>query len=162
MPPSIATTFSGLPVDWVLVGLTAILLVLFTLRAGTRVAFTLALSFPVVAFVLGALSNTAFLSTLTSQLTGSAAHLGLALGVFFLVSILVFRILGSGFVRSALPLSALLSGLAATVITVVFLNQILGSNPIWHFGPQVQAIFGSAYRLWWVLGSYMVLAFARR
>ncbi len=159
---AVQTTVAHLPIDWVLIGLLAIFLVVFTLRAGPRVACALALSFPAVAFVLTAIPESAFISVVGTQLAAPAPRLGLSLIVFVVVYYLVLRMVGQNIGGGALPVSALLCGLAATAVMVVALNEILGTNPIWHFGPQVQAIFGPAYRLWWVLGSYAVLAFTRR
>ena len=154
--------FSHLPLDWVLIGLLGIFLVIITLRAGPRLAGALALSFPVVAFVLTTIPSTAFVGGISGQLSAPLPQLILSLVVFVAVFFLVLRMVGQNIGGGALPLSALLCGLSATAVMVVALNQVLGSNPFWHFGPQVQAIFGPAYRLWWVLGSYIVLAFTRR
>ncbi len=148
--------------DWVLIGLLAILLVIFTLRAGTRSAVAVSLTFPVLAFALGALPSTAFVAAAIGKPASPLVPLIIAAILFVALFILVSRVLGSGFSGSALPLAALLTGLATAVVAVVFLNQILGSNAIWHFGPQIRAIFGPAYELFWILGSYAVLAFARR
>ena len=109
-------------------------------------------------YVLDTLPNTFFVSKITHQLSGSLVQLVLALATFLVLFILVYRTLSGGFLRSALPVTALVASFAATVIVVVFLNSILGQNSIWHFGPQVQAIFGATYGLYWILVSYLALA----
>ena len=160
IPASVLAHIPNVPVDWMVIGLFAIFLIVVTLRMGTRVPLALALSLPLVAFIVDAIPSTALLSSL-HQSSNPLVQLAIATGVFVVLYIVIFRALGGGFMKSALPLTAILASLAATIIAVVFFNEILGENTVWHFGSQMQTIFGAAYRLWWLLASFLVLAFIR-
>ena len=59
------------------------------------------------------------------------------------------------------PLQALITGIASAIVLVVIWLQVPGLEAVWAFGSQVQAVFGEAYRFWWLAGSYIALAVVR-
>ena len=77
------------------------------------------------------------------------------------VFVCMYRITDTYGADSSHPIQALLAGLAVAVVAVVIWLQIPSLDSVWHFGPQVQALFGAAYRFWWLLIAYIALAFAR-
>ena len=150
------------PMDWIVIAVFAIVIVVLTLRAGTRTALSLALSLPVASFALSAIPSAALVAGPIHQFSSPFVQLIVSLGAFAILFVLVYRMLRGGFASGGQFLSALLVGIATTVIAVVFFNDLLGANPFWHFGNQVQTVFGASYRLWWVIGSYVILAFVSR
>jgi hypothetical protein len=142
--------------DWILIAVFLIAMIGISLRAGTRIALALALALPVTSMALTALPHTALVSALAGQ------SLVIFVVTFVVFYVLVFRIISPSMGSGASPLEGILAGLAATIIALVFWLEISGLGALWHFGPQVQALFAPAYRLWWLLGSYIALAFARR
>ncbi len=162
VPDVISSNIPALPLDWVVVGLCALFITIYTLRMGVRLALALSLTMPVVVFTLTSIPTTLGLSKLVTLTESAPTELMLAIAVFVFIFFMVFRMLGDNFIGSAFPLSALCIGIATTALMIVFANEMLGSNPLWHFGPSVQLIFGSTYKLWWVIASYGALAFFRR
>jgi len=162
MPSGYTSALSHLPTDWIIIGAFVVLVMILSLRMGTQVAASLAFAAPVAFYVFNAASGAAFLSGLVGTFsggTGSAALFGVVFAVFF---IMTYRIIGSYGMTGAYPIQAVAGAFSATIILLVFYLQIPALSALWHFGPQVQAIFSEKFRLFWLLGSYAALAFIRR
>ena len=149
------------PTDWIIVGALAILVALDALRAGSSRAASLAVALPLSAFAFGELSHTVPVASLMSQFSAPVAQsvlFGVIVAIFFF---LIRRIVGLWGDSSEGPVQALITGVAcAAVMTSVWL-QIPSLDAVWHFGPQVQLVFGESFRLWWLAGATAALAYVR-
>lgn len=159
---SFSSIVSHVPMDWVVIGVFFALIVALALRLGTRIPAALALAFPIATIATNALSSAALLSSFTGNSASETTRLALFLVVLVISYVLVFKILGQFTVSGSAPMSALLAALAGTAITLVFWVETPSLETLWRFGPQVVAIFGALYRFWWILASYLVLAWTRR
>lgn len=131
------------------------------MRSGTARAATLAVVFPLTFFFSGILSHVAILGPMTAKITApfmQAAIFGLLFAVlFFLVYRIMYAFGGSG----SMPFASVVASLAATIITLVVWLQVPALQSVWHFGPQIQAVFGVAYAFWWLIAAYLLMAFVR-
>ncbi len=159
--PSLAV-FSQFPIDWAIVIVFFIIVTFDALRSGPSRAATISLAWPIALFAFGLLPQTFLIGkiflTIQSQspIAQAAVFLILLVGFFALIY-RTTHIFGSsnGF------LFALLAGMSATIITITLWLQEPALQVIWHFGPQIQMIFGGAYTLFWLIGSYIALAFIK-
>jgi len=158
---AITGTFANIPMDWIILGVVALLAAFDVVRAGSRRVTTFALALPVALLAFSALGQAAVLGPITAGLSLSYAQALFFIALVFIMYILIGRIgisYGSG---PGQPIQAALAGVALAAITTVVWIQVSPLDSIWHFGSQVQSLFGESYRFWWLIGSYMALAFAR-
>ncbi len=158
---AITGVFSSIPKDWLILGIFALFASFDAVHSGARRICILALSLPATVFLINSLPDSAVLGSIAGQF--STPVLGAIL--FFIVLVIMYVIVGrigiafgSG---GGQALQAALSGVALSALVVTFWIQIPALDSIWHFGTQVQDIFGDGYRLFWLLGSYATLAFVR-
>ena len=158
---AVMSIFSGIPTDWLIVGVFALLAAFDAVRAGARRICLLALALPATVLLVESLPGTAFLGSIAEQF--STPMLGAIL--FFIVLVIMYVIVGrigiSWGGEAGQTLQAALAGVAAAALVVTFWIQVPALDSIWHFGTQVQDIFGESYRFFWLLGSYASLAFVR-
>lgn len=159
LPALFPAWVSHLPLDWVFIVIFALLIAFDALRSGSGRAAVLALSLPIAEFLFGLLPKTMFLGKLISSLSNPMAQAGIFLVIFVVIYILAYRLVDTFANGSRGLLLAILSGISATIITVVIWLQEPALQAIWHFSPLVQNIFGAAYALFWLLGAYLMLAF---
>lgn len=158
---ALVSVFSNVPLDWVIIAVFAIIMTADALRGGPSRATALALALPLTLLVANSLPDARLMGGVAAQLTSpviGAVFDGILLVVLF---ICMYRITDTFGVDSAHPVQALFSGLAVAAIAVVIWLQIPALDGVWHFGPQIQAIFGEVYRFWWLLIAYIAIAFAR-
>lgn len=145
--------------DWIVLGVFAAIVAFDAYRSGSGRAIALALAFPLTLYLMTALSGAAILGPLTKQFaSGTAQSILFALlcvALFLAVYRMTFRYGNGGIVQ------ALLSAIALTAVVAVVWLQVPGLIALWHFGPQIQAVFGDTYRFWWIAGAYSALAFTR-
>ncbi len=158
--PAWGTIFSHWPVDWFIIGAVAAFLALDALRSGSARAASLAVSLPVTLFVLEALPKALFVGPMIAGLTSPSEQLIIFVVLFVATYIATHRIIFT-FSGGGGVIQALIAGIAAAAVLVVVWLQVPGLQSIWHFGDQVQAIFGEAYRFWWLVLAYAGLAFVR-
>ncbi len=156
-----ANTLIHWPTDWIIIGAIAVFIALDTLRSGGTRASALALALPVGLFTLDALPRALFIGSVSKQFSTPVLQAVLFGIVFVALYVLIYRIIGFYSTSTGAPIEALLTGLAATAILMVVWLQVPALNSLWHFGSQVQAVFGESYRFWWLAASYLALAFAR-
>jgi len=158
---TITNFFAGIPTDWLIIGSFALLSALDAVRAGSRRVCLLALALPATVILVDSLPDAAILGSIAAQF--STPILGAVF--FFLVLVIVYIIIGRiGLAwggEAGQTIQAALSGVAIAALAVTFWIQVPVLDSIWHFGPQVQDIFGESYRFFWLLGSYAALAFVR-
>lgn len=158
---ALMSVFSNIPLDWVVIAVFAFIMAADALRGGPSRATALALALPLTLLVAGALPDARLMGGIASQLTSpllSVIFDGILLVIVF---ICMYRITDTYSADSAHPIQALFSGVAVAAIAVVVWLQIPALDSVWHFGPQIQALFGEVYRFWWLLIAYIALAFAR-
>ena len=153
--------FSYVPTDWIIIVVLAIFIAFDALRSGFGRVTALALSLPATLFLAGSLSQARILSGVAGQFSTPLLKAVLFGIVFAAAYLLVRRMAPSYATGSGEVIQALLAGVAGTITLVVVWLLVPELQSIWHFGSQVQAVFGEAYRFWWIVGSYAVLGFAR-
>jgi hypothetical protein len=158
---SLSAFTASMPMDWLVLGVFAIIMIVLTLRSGPRIACTFALALPLALFLFQTLSSTVLLSAIVGQFASEPSQSAL-FGLVFVVSVfLSFRIVGPDIGGGASPVQSILVGLAATAIALVFWLDVPALSTLWHFGSLVQSVFAPMYRLWWMVGGLLMLTFAR-
>ncbi|PIR83559.1 hypothetical protein COU18_02645 [Candidatus Kaiserbacteria bacterium CG10_big_fil_rev_8_21_14_0_10_51_14] len=148
------------PTDWIIICTIAVLIAFDSLRSGTARAAALMLSLPAAFFVSRALPDAFFLGPLVGQLAVPFAQAAIFIIITILLYLVAHRAIfafsdGGGVVQS------LITGTAAVIVLVVIWLQVPALESLWYFGDQVQTVFGTAYRFWWLVASYAALAFVR-
>lgn len=157
--PSLAV-LSHFPMDWVIIVVFALVITFDALRSGVSRAAAMCLAWPAAILAFQLLPNTVFVGKALSPLTSPFAQAVLFLMLLVVFFALIYRtthIFGSsnGF------LLAFLAGISATVTTVALWVHEPVLQAVWHFGPQIQSIFGSAYTALWLLLAFVLLVFVR-
>jgi len=161
IPTSTVALFSGWPVDWPILGLIAALLSLESFSSGSTRTSSISIAFPLTSIIFQWLPGTFLASAVMTQLTtpgAQSALFGLVfIGMYFVIHRMIFAF-GSG--SGDVPQS-LISGIATTIIMVVFWIQTPGLKELWQLGPQVQLVFNESVRAWWLIGAFAALAYTR-
>lgn len=156
---SLSGTFSGVPVDWIVLLSIAVLFIVDAMRSGASRAISLSLALPITYVVSAILPKTAFIGTPYAGLGASSRGIALLI-ILAVISLIVFRMTRD--YSSAQPLKAILTGLATAILLAVFWIQMPGLTALWQASEQVTYIFGAAYSLFWLIASYLALAAVRR
>ena len=156
-----ANFFASIPTDWLLIGAFAVLVTFDTLKNGARRSCTVALALPIAAFLAGALPQSEIVGPLYVQSSTPIFTVGLFAALFIATYALISRFGLSWGDDAGQALHAALAGVAATAIVITMWIATPSLDGLWHFGSQVQNIFGEGYRFFWIFASYAVLAFVR-
>lgn len=148
----------GMPMDYFILALVALIIAFDAWRSGPNRAIALSLAFALTYISLSWASGTYFLNTI--EMSGYAA-LGIAFVKLIALYFILNRIVNSFGFGVGGPATALAAGLGATALSIVFWIATPTFNDLWTFGPVIQSIFGEAFRAWWLIGSFALLAFAR-
>ena len=146
--------------DWIFIFGFATLTALDAIRTGPARAIALVLSLPASLLVMQQLPEAFFLGALFAQFTAPLAQLAMFGAIAVLLYIATHRLIFT-FSNGIAPLQALMVGFAAAAVVLVVWFQVPALDGLWHFGDQVRAVFGEAYRFWWLMASYVILAAAR-
>lgn len=150
---------SHVPTDWIVIIAFAILVAFDAIRSGTGRACALVLSLPITLFLISELPHAKILSGIAEQFETPTLK-AVLFGIIFVVAyILVRRISPPYRNNNGASIQAIIAGIATVAVVVVVWLQVPELQSIWHFGAQVQAVFGEAYRFWWVAGAFAALAF---
>jgi hypothetical protein len=152
--------FSGVPVEWLVLGLCLIILTGLTMMQGSVYTTALALALPVVSVLYGGITHTAILGTISKQFSSSVEQAVLLAILTAVIYVCMYRICAT-FDHSAGFFVSLICAVAATIVLIIVWVQIPLLESFWQLGPTVQTIFGDGYRLFWLIGAYLALAFAR-
>jgi hypothetical protein len=155
------TGFLGvIPIDWLIVSTAFIIILLGTLVRGTGYATALCLSLPISALLFVGIAHTTFLSTIAQQFSKPFEQAIMFAILLVIMFVCMYRICAT-FDHSASPLTSLIAALATVIVIMVIWIQVLPLDTLWHPGAQMQSLFGQSYSLFWLLVSYLALAFAR-
>lgn len=158
---AVVSVATGVPVDWMVIGGFTLLAALDCVRSGARRVSQLSLAFPLAALLMQSLPQAFILGDVADQFSTPLMQ-ALLLGVVFVsLYILIGRIGLSWGGEEGLAIQAAIAGVAASGIVVTMWIATPPLQSLWHFGPQVQEIFGETYRFWWLLGSFAALAYLR-
>src|SRR3989344_81348 len=159
---AVTGVFTGIPYDWLALGGLIVIVALDSLCSGIGRACAIALSLPLATVLYALVEQTAVVGNLALLDSSSVAKLA-TFGVIAIATYLLVRRIAMEYVESGTgePIQALLAGGAATAVLVVVWLQLPFSGDVWQVSGKVQAIFAEQYRLIWLLGSYLALAFAR-
>ena len=155
-----ANIFTQWPVDWILIGAFAAFAALDAMRNGPTRATSLMLSLPAALLLVANIPGALFVGALVAQFTTPLAQAGVFAIVTAVLFFVIHRVIFT-FSNGLPPLQALITGIAAAIVLVVIWLQVPGLESVWNFGDQVQAVFGEAYRFWWLAASYIALAVVR-
>lgn len=159
---AIVDFFTRIPTDWIILFAIAAFGALDTLRSGAARVCAAALAFPVTAFVAPLVTKTAFIAPFATQLPAQWGGAGIFILVFIVMFVFIRRMCGVWSMNTSGAIQALLSGIAlAIIVACVWVGTEALEGVVWHFGTQVQHLFGETWSLWWMLGAYAALAFAR-
>src|SRR3989344_2442016 len=158
---SVTTLFAGIPTDWLILCVFAILAASETFRSGARTACVLALALPVGLVVFLAAENAAIIGSFVGQFS-TATLQAVLLCILIVAAYMVVNLIGLEWGgQGGQTIQAALTGVALTAIVVTFWLATPALGEVWQFGPSGQEIFGESYRFFWLAGSYVALAFAR-
>ncbi len=153
--------FSYIPTDWIIIFALAVFIAFDALRSGFGRATAIALSLAATLFLASSLSQARILSGVAGQFSTPVLKAVLFGIIFVFVYLLVRRITATYRAHSGEIIQSLMAGAAATAVLVTIWLAAPELQSVWHFGPQVQAVFGEQYRFWWMALSYLALAFVR-
>lgn len=157
---SLPISSSTLSIDWILVGVLVVIIALDAIRSGSARAASIALATPLTLLLFEALPHAIIIGPIVAQFSGASAQTLLFAAIFVVTFLFIYRIVDS-FSGNGGAIQAVVAGIAATAVVLVVWLQVPGLQSLWHFGSQMQVIFGEAYRFWWLLAAYAGLAFAR-
>jgi hypothetical protein len=158
---AVSGLFSFIPVDWIVIISFAILIGFDAMRSGMGRACALALSLPATMLLITALPKAGILSNFTEQFTSSSFRAAV-FGIVLIASYFLVRKITASHRNNRREITqSLVAGASTVAVMVVVWLQIPELQAIWQFGPQVQMVFGEAYRFWLVIGAYTALAFVR-
>jgi len=149
------------PVDWVILFFFALIVMIDALRNGTARAATLSVVFPLTFFFFGILSHAAIFGQVIEKVSAPLTHAAVFGVLFAVLFFLVYRIMYALGSSGSMPFASAVATLASTIITLVVWLQVPALQSVWHFGPQIQAVFGIAYAFWWLIAAYLLMAFIR-
>lgn len=154
--------FTSIPLDWIILGALVVLIALDSLRSGIGRACAISLALPLALFLFSQLQKAIVISDISAlrdnTLVQGGVFVVLALASYLLVRRIVFEHIDSG---TGEPIQALLAGGAATAVLIIVWLQLPMTDSLWHLSDKVHAVFSEPYRLVWLLGAYLGLAFAR-
>lgn len=155
---AITSWFTSVPLDWIILAAFGAIVTIDAIRSGTTRATALALALPVAAFLLTLSGSTAFIGPITSasEMTQAIAFLALTVAVF----VLAYR--GMGYGDEGSPLQSVMAGVGTTVIAISVWVSTDVLRTMWDFSPSIDAVFGSAYAVFWIVGGLVVVTLSRR
>ncbi len=161
LPALFPPWLAHIPLGWIVFAIVAFILTIDAMRSGPGRAAVLAITAPASVFLYDLIPHTFVIGSLMTSLPSRFIPAGIFLVIFIIVFILFYRMaISIGGISSGLMLS-LLAGLSGTIVSVVMWLQVPALSSIWDFGAPLPAIFGSPYALFWLVISFIALAFAR-
>ncbi|MEK7155561.1 MAG: hypothetical protein AAB734_01645 [Patescibacteria group bacterium] len=158
---TISGIFAAVPLDYFLLGAVAVVVALDTMRSGIGRAAALAVALPVALLLHSLLGTTAFIGNIAALDSGMMQ--AAVFGAILALSYLLVRRMGLEYVDGGMgqPIQSLIAGVALAVIFAVIWQESAVLGVLWQFDSPVTSLFAGSYRLFWLLGAYAALAFAR-
>lgn len=153
--------FNSFPIHWFFLGGFFVLVVLDSLRGGTARATALAVALPFAGFLATLVPQTAFLKDLAFVSQGYGPLV--VFSVLFLVFYMLLRRMGFEHFESGIgePIQSLIAALAVSAVLILTWIHTPALSGFWTLGEPFLSLFVEPYRLFWLIGSYLALAFAR-
>lgn len=154
--------FSGIPLDYVILGGIVLVIALDSLRSGIGRACAIAVALPLT-MLLYPLLKSGVLTSSATFLFETPLSQALTFGALLIVSYFLARRMGLEFIDGGMgePIQAIIAGISIAIIFTVIWIQLPALDTLWHFSDQITSLFTEKFRLWWLLASYAALAFAR-
>lgn len=158
---SLQAIAGNLPLDWLVLGAVVIVIALDALRSGLGRAISIALALPIAHFFF-LLADSTFLASAEGLFSTPFMHTAV-FGVLFVGLYFLIRRMGLEYVDSGMgaPVQAILGGTGVAVVFACIWLQTPVLSDLRAVSEQVETIFNESVRLWWLLGAYIALAFAR-
>lgn len=153
--------FNSFPIHWFFLGGFFVIIVLDSLRSGTGRATALALALPFAAFLSNLIPTTAFIK---DQIFIAQGRGPLVVFVtLFVIMYMLMRRMGLEHFESGRgePIQSLLAATAVSAALIVTWMYTPALSNLWALGEPFTSLFAEPYRVFWLLGSYLALAFAR-
>lgn len=155
----VTSTFSAISLDWLILGGVVLFFAFDALRAGPARVTALAIALPIALLLSESVRNAAYLGNFVSN-SSPAVQTGVFIALTVGLFVALYRIVDFG-ADSMHPVQAMLAGSACAVVLTVMLVQLPDTTLPWTFGEVFRAVFGEAYRLYWLVGAYFALAISR-
>lgn len=155
----VTSTFSAISLDWLLLGGVVLFFAFDALRAGPARVTALSIALPIALLLSESVRDAAYLGNFvgnSSPAIQTGVFIALTVGLF----VALYRIVDFG-ADSMHPVQAMLAGAACAIVLTVILLQLPDTTMPWTFGDAFRAVFGEAYRLYWLVGAYFALAVSR-
>ena len=156
----LAQTLAHIQIDWFIVAVLFILSAFDGYQSGGARASAAAIALPLSIIFSNTVASTLALGA-TLHTLHAEAYPTAVIGVLFVIFYLIInRMIEPSFGAGGI-ISALLAGAGGVV---VLLDVWIGTpilDTLFHFGPFPQFVFSETYRLYFVIGGYIALAFAR-
>jgi len=159
--PAVQTAITHLPLDWVLLAMIAAIITIDAIRSGTQHAAAFSLAAPLALLMYTFLPTTQYLAPYIASFNTNL-QASVFVGIFVVLLILIYRMLPVGLQTGTYPLKALAVGVAAAAIFITTVMQVPAITQLFHFSPLMTRVFGPAYRVLWLIGGYILFAFAAR
>ena len=158
--PALFST-AHISIDLIILAVCVILFTIDAMRSGAAHATVLAVAFPVAMLFSNLLPQTYLIGGMLSKLSVAILPTIIAVATLVVAFILINRMMSLLGSYSAGLFYSFLTGLSATIVSVVMWLQTPALQSLWHFGGQIQAIFGSVFALAWLIVAFLILAFVR-
>lgn len=151
---------SHIPVDWFIAFAVFALAAFDGYRSGAARASAAAIALPLAVFLANMAYSTFALGAALAALHASAYPAAI-IGILFVALFLIIgRMVEPAFGAGGI-ISALLGGAGGMAVVLPLLAATPALAALFHFSVALQSVFGDAYRLYWIIGGYVALAFAR-
>lgn len=158
---SISEMFTSLPMDVVAAALFATAITVDTLRAGASRAIALSLALVIAPTLYAIVPNTYLIGSVISGISIGYMDAIVFAALVVLLAFTIYRITTTFSDDSARPGLAIVTGIATTVVVLCVWHMSPVLQALWTFSPAIQAAFGEAYRLYWLLLAFIAFAFVK-
>lgn len=158
---AIFSTLSHISADWIIIALLIVVFTVDALRSGSGRTAAVALSLPIASVFFSGLSKTAIIAPLfaaaASPLAQGILFVALVVGLYLVINRMMPRY--DDISRS--PLLGVVAGLAVAIAILATWVHLPFLQSIWQFHAPIPFLFDDPFRLWWILASFLALAFVR-
>lgn len=158
---TLASSISHISIDWLIIAGLVILLTIDALRSGSGRTAAIALALPSAALFFDGLAKTVFLGSAMASATSPTAHAAIFMVLVVALYFIINRMMPHYDDISGSPLLGVLAGIATTVAILATWVHLSFLSSIWKFGPTITLVLDDPFRLWWILASFLALAFVR-